>query len=104
MSILKDVLVEERDRLVALIKQYGKEMALLPKGSLSVKKIRNGLYAYRAFREKYKVCFEYLGSVESEKALKFKEKMEERRNFNSLLKDAKKNLDEVQRMLSVAKT
>ena len=103
MSILRDVLVEERDRLKDLIKMYGKEIAKLPKGSLSIKKIRNGLYAYRAFREKYKVQFEYLGGAESERALKFKEKMESRRKFYSLLKDANKNLNEVERMLRVSK-
>jgi hypothetical protein len=103
MSILRDVIEEERDRLKDLIKFYLEEMAKLPKGAFSVKKIRNGQYAYRAFRKSDKVQFEYLGGVKSEKARQFKEKMESRRKFYSLLKAAKQNLAEAERMLRVAK-
>jgi hypothetical protein len=104
MSILTDVLKEEQDRLGSLIKTYRREIAKLPKGSLSVKKIRHGLYAYRAWRQKDKVRFEYLGQAESEDALKFKERMEERRKYARLMKDAGKNLQDVERMLRAAKT
>jgi hypothetical protein len=103
MSVLKNVLKEEMRRLKSLSNLYEKKIKGLPKGSISVKHIRNGEYAYLAFRNKDGVFFKYLGPVSSEKVSELKEKIAERRKLKSLMSQASKNLHEVQSMLRVRK-
>jgi hypothetical protein len=99
MSVLKSVLKEEEKRLQSLSKMYRKKIDSLPKGSISLKKIRNGQYAYLAYREGKKVCFTYLGNASSDEALKMKAKIQERKKIESLMKQTIVNLHEVQGML-----
>ena len=63
MSVLRQVLKEEVKRLKSLSKVYAGDIKKLPRGSISVKSIKNGEYAYRAFRDGEKVRFEYLGET-----------------------------------------
>jgi hypothetical protein len=101
MSVLKDVLKEELQRLKSLSNIYKGEIKKLPKGSISIKHIRNGDYAYLVFRDGDKVSFNYLGPASSEKVGQLKEKIDERRKLKSLMSQASKNLHEVQSMLRV---
>lgn|SRR5215216_7721414 len=103
MSVLKSVLKEELQRLKSLSKVYKVEIKKLPKGSISIKKIRNGQYAYLAFRKGKKVCWNYLGSASSEGVQKVQSQIQERRKIESLMSQASKNLHEVQGMMRVRK-
>lgn len=103
MSVLKSVLKEEAKRLKALSKMYKVEIKKLPKGSVSLKKIRNGHYAYLAFRKGKRVHFNYLGQAGSEPVQKMQAQIEERRKIQSLMKQASINLHEVQGMMRVRK-
>jgi len=102
MSVLRGVLKEEKQRLKALLRMYGSEVKALPRGSISIKHIRNGEYAYLAFRNKGGVQFDYLGEATSEPVQKMKQKIAERRKLAALVKKAKANLKELERMLSVS--
>lgn len=101
MSVLRGVLKEEKQRLKALLRMYGSEVKALPRGSISLKRIRNGEYAYLAYREKGQVHFDYLGVASSESVHKMNEKIVERRKLEALVKRAKTNLKEVEGMLRV---
>lgn len=101
MSVLRGVLKEEKQRLKALLRMYGSEVKAFPRGSISLKRIRNGEYAYLAYREKGRIHFDYLGVASSESVQKMNEKVAERRKLESLVKKAKTNLNEVERMLRV---
>jgi hypothetical protein len=103
MSVLKNVLKEEMRRLKSLSNLYEKKIKHLPKGTISIKHIRNGKYAYLAFRNKDGVFYKYLGPVSSEKVSELQEKIKERRKLKSLMSQASKNLHEVQGMLRVRK-
>ncbi len=99
MSILKSILKEEAKRLQALSKLYRIELKRLPKGSISLKKIRNGEYAYLAYRKGPRVHFDYLGKASSENVKKLHAQIQERRKVESLMSQAAENLREVQGMI-----
>jgi hypothetical protein len=101
MSVLRQVLKEEVQRLKSLSKVYASDIKKLPRGSISVKSIKNGEYAYRAFRDGEKVRFEYLGKNASDEVRQLSEKIVERRKLESLKRQASKNLREAQGMLRV---
>lgn len=101
MSVLRGILKEEKQRLRALLKMYGSEAKRLPRGSISLKRIRNGQYAYLAYRKEGRVHFEYLGVASSEPVQIMSKKIVERRKLESLVKRAKENLQEVEGMLRV---
>ena len=101
MSVLRGILKEEHQRLKALLKMYGSEAKAFPKGSISLKHIRNGEYAYLAYRKRGRVCFDYLGAASSEQVQNMKQKVAERRKLEALVKKAKENLKEVEGMLRV---
>ena len=101
MSVLRGILKEEGKRLKSLTRMYSSEIRKLPRGCLSVKRIRNGEYAYLAYRKGGRVRFDYLGSIQSDKVADMRGKVEERRKLQSLMRKAKRNLEEVERMLRV---
>lgn len=99
MSIIKDILSEEKERLEKIIKSYEKEIDNLPRGYISLKEINNNKYVYRSYRQKDKVKSVYLGKPGSDKVKKVQEKIKERKNYEKLLKQAKKNLKEVEKVV-----
>lgn len=101
MSVLRGILKEEKLRLKSLSRMYVSELKKLPRGSISLKRIRNGEYAYLAYRKQGRVRFDYLGAASSEQVHKMHEKVKERRKLEELLKRAMGNLKEVEGMLRV---
>ena len=100
MSIIKDVIKEEQDRLKKLKQKYIHKIQSLPKGAVS-KKERNGkFYLYLTYREKHKVISEYIGNWESVKAKSVIKQIEQRRILEKKLKKVKKNLQELKRVLN----
>jgi len=103
MSVLKGILREEEKRLKALSRMYRSELRKLPKGSISLKKIRNGKYAYLAYRDGKRVRFDYLGNASSEAVKRLHVQIRERRKVESLMSQASENLREVERMIRGSK-
>lgn len=100
MSILKGVLQEEYKRLKSLFNRYNKEIALFPKGSISIKKRNNRDYLYLVYREKGKIKFEYIGSVRSDKAKKVMGDVKERRKLEEKIKMVKMDIKELEKVLN----
>jgi hypothetical protein len=61
MSVLRNVLIEEKERLEKNIHAYEEILSKLPKGSIVVRKIRNHYFVYRNFRLDHRVKSIYLG-------------------------------------------
>jgi len=99
MAIIFDILEEEKNRLLKLRDKYKIQISKLPKGSISRKKRWNREYIYLAYREDYKIKFDYIGPLNSEMAKKISEKVEERKELESKLRQVNKNLKEVERGL-----
>ncbi len=100
MSYVKGILREEYERLKALSAKYNSEILMLPKGSISVKKRNQKEYLYLAYRAKDKVKFEYIGPLMAEKAKDVMKKVELRKEYENKLKQVKKDLLEIKKVIN----
>ena len=99
MSMVFDILEQERRRLLELIEHYEEQLLLLPKGAASRKKRGNREYLYRAYRASDKVKFEYVGPCRSEAAEEVEARIHRRQEIECKRSLAKVNLAEVERGL-----
>ncbi|HHE38732.1 MAG TPA: hypothetical protein ENL20_09195 [Candidatus Cloacimonetes bacterium] len=99
MSIVKDILKDEKERILELISRNEKLMEDLPKGSISKKKRGSNLFCYLAYREGSNVKFKYLGKEKSIIVSEFREKIEKRKKIKQRIKELQKNLQEINRGL-----
>ena len=68
------------------VKRYREKIAKLPKGSVSVKTRGKNAYLYLTYRENNKIISEYVGNVESDKAIEILGQIKERKEYEKLLK------------------
>ncbi len=93
MKVIKSVLQEELANSLAMKKNYEKELAKLPKGSLIKKNVKGHEYYYLVMRENGKVKFIYKGKkVTSNELQKYKNTKEYRAKYRKLLSDVKKQI------------
>jgi hypothetical protein len=97
MSIVKDILKDEKERLNLLKKQLEKQISPLPKGSLSKKRRNNRFYYYLAYRKGRKVIFKYVGKEKSSQVISLKEDIQKRRKLEKRLRSIKRDLKEINR-------
>jgi hypothetical protein len=60
MSILSEILKEEHERILLTISAFEREAALLPKGHIAVKHIKNRDYFYLQWRDGSKTRSKYI--------------------------------------------
>ncbi len=99
MSIVFDILEEEKRRLLSLKARYEQQLFGLPKGSLSRKKRWNREYLYLAYRDSGKVKFEYIGPVDSDAAQEVEATVRRRKDLEEKLSQVEENLADVERGL-----
>ena len=99
MKILKSVLSEELDRLNKLKKNYEKQIAELPKGSLIRKSVKGNIYYYLNYRQEKKNIFKYIGKLPKKELDILFDKIEERRKFEKLNKQVKKDIKKIEKMI-----
>lgn len=92
MKVLKGVLKEELANSLAMKKDYERELAKLPKGSLIKKKIKGREYFYVERREDGKVKFIYKGKLSKAEQQKYKNAKELRAKYRKLLSEVKKQI------------
>lgn len=68
------------------VKRYCKKIAKLPKGSISIKTRGKNAYLYLTYRERDKIISEYVGNIESDKAIEILTQIRERKKYEKLLK------------------
>lgn len=99
MKILNGVLNEELDRLNKLKKNYEKQIAKLPKGSLIRKNIKGNIYYYLNYRQEKKKIFKYIGKLSGKELENLLDKIEERRKLEKLNKQVKKDIKKLEKMI-----
>ena len=99
MKILNGVLIEELDRLNKLKKNYEKQIAKLPKGSLIRKNIKGNIYYYLNYRQEKKKIFKYIGKLPGKELENLVDKIEERRKLEKLNKQVKKDIKKLEKMI-----
>lgn len=99
MKILNGVLNEELDRLNKLKKNYEKQIAKFPKGSLIRKNIKENIYYYLNYRQEKKKIFKYIGKLPGKELENLLDKIEERRKLEKLNKQVKKDIKKLEKMI-----
>ncbi|MBN2181721.1 MAG: hypothetical protein JW715_07385 [Sedimentisphaerales bacterium] len=93
MKVIKSVLEEELANSLAMKKNYEKELAKLPKGSLIKKNVKGHEYYYLVLRENGKVKFIYKGKKVSDKEIKkYKNAKDYRAKYRKLLSEVNKQI------------
>ncbi len=87
MKVIKSVLKEELDNSLTMKKDYERELARLPKGSLVKKKIKGHEYYYLQVRENGKVRFIYKGKLSDKEVKGYKQTKEYRAKYRKLLSE-----------------
>lgn len=99
MSIVQDILIDERKRLEILIDKYYDELKGYPKGSLSRKKRGNSFYVYLAYRNGKRVIFQYIGKDDSDPVKELRLRIKKRKELENKIKKVESDLKEVKRGL-----
>ena len=99
MSYIKNIMMEEHQRLQALSKKYSDIIASFPRGAASIKKRNNHDYLYLASRKDGKVTFNYIGPVASEKTREILEQVNARKQYELKLKQVNQDLKEIERVV-----
>lgn len=92
IGVIKGVLKEELENSLHMKKNYERELAALPQGSLIKKKIKGRDYYYLVRRVRGKVEFLYKGRVPDEEIKKYKDAKERRAKYRKLLSQVKKQI------------
>ena len=91
MSI-KSVLKEELENSLQMEKNYARELAALPKGSLVRRVIKGREYYYLVFREQGRFCAQYRGRVSKAEIEKYRKAKEYRAKYRRLLSQTRKQI------------
>ena len=92
MGVIKGVLKEELSNSLRMKKDYERELAKLPKGSLVKKTIKGHGYHYLVIRKGDKIRFIYKGKVPEAELKKYKEAKRYRAKYRRLLSQVKKQI------------
>ncbi len=93
MRVIKSVLEEELANSLAMKKNYERELAKLPRGSLIKKTVKGHEYYYVVVREEGKVKFIYKGKDVSDKEKQtYQQAKEYRAKYRKLLSEVKKQI------------
>lgn len=99
VSVLKEVLIEELDRIKKNIDSYESLLLSLPKGYLFEQTINGKPYCYRKHREGSVIVSEYIGTSESDEAKKAHADYRERKRIESNLRIMRKEEDKLVKAL-----
>lgn len=92
MGVIKNVLREELVNSLQMEKDYIRELAKLPKGSLIKKKVKGHEYFYVISRENGKVIFHYKGKLSLDEIKRYKEVKLYRAKYRKSLSNLRKQI------------
>ncbi len=94
MSLILEMIKQEEKRILFMKNKYKKQLATLPKGTLSLKKKE---YYYLTYRDGKSVVSDYIGKY-SEDVEKLKRQIERRRQIEKMLKELNIELELVKKV------
>jgi hypothetical protein len=98
MSLLLEIVAEEKSRIENMIASYESELSTLPRGSLVCKKVKNHEYYYLQFREGKKTVSAYVGG-KSEKTDTLQRQIDRRRQIEKMLKNLRAEYAQAVKMM-----
>ena len=100
MSALDELLEEEYERSQRMLAAMEHELALLPRGYLSCKKINGRQYYYLQSREQGRIVSCYVKPQEVEE---LKEQIQRRRSLQASVRECRQNIKKIERVLKNGK-
>ena len=97
MSLLSSLIEKENVRNQKMIIEYEKELASLPKGSVSAKRIGDNIYYYLNCRDGKKVISKYIGRNDDD-IHQISEAIKRRRQIKLILKELKREQEQIKKM------
>ena len=91
-GVIKGVLAEELENSLRMKKEYDEVLGKLPKGCISIKKIKGHEYYYLVKREGKKVKHIYRGKISGKEKKKYEEAKILRAKYRQLLSHVKKQI------------
>ena len=101
MSVLENVLREEKERAQRILSGYENMLEKLPKGSICIMKIHNSSFVYRKYRTGKKVVSEYIGPLSSQKSQEAIELCDEYKRIKHNIVIAKQELSQISRAVKI---
>jgi len=85
MSLISQIVSEEKLRIEKMISDYERELLSLPKGTIVCKTVKNKKYYYLQFREGKKTVSFYVGG-NTDKADELREQINRRKHIEAMLR------------------
>lgn len=102
MDVIKGILHEEFENALKIKSRYEQEMQGLPTGSIFSRSIKGHQYYYLTFRHSpQSVRQKYLGRLSEEEAHEYKSGIEKRRRYESQIRELKKKISYLRKVLHV---
>ena len=96
MNMLKNTVMQERDRIEYMLNEYKRKLEGLPKGTLSAKHVGTKTYYYLKYRVGKKVVSDY---VKKEEVPALSEKLEHKKHIKTMIRFLKDELAMADRLL-----
>jgi len=101
IDFIRLILEDAKERLQQSLNQFHNILDKLPRGSIQYKKIRNGDFAYLAFRKGEKVKFKYIGKKESSSDFDMQARLKTRAEIQDKLNVCRSRLTDVERLIFI---
>ena len=83
LNLILSTILQEKERIDRMLAKYQEELEMLPKGTISEKKVRQSTYFYLKYREGKKVISRYIPQKNVEAV---REQVEKRRHIETMIR------------------
>ena len=83
MNLILSTILQEKERIDRMLAKYQEELEMLPKGTISEKKVKQSTYFYLKYREGKKVISRYIPQKDVEAV---REQVEKRRHIETMIR------------------
>ncbi len=83
LNLILSTILQEKERIDRMLAKYQEELGMLPKGTISEKKVRQSTYFYLKYREGKKVISRYILKKDVEAV---REQVEKHRHIETMIR------------------
>ena len=83
LNLILSTILQEKERIDRMLAKYQEELGMLPKGTISEKKVKQSTYYYLKYREGKKVISRYIPQKDVEAV---REQVEKRRHIETMIR------------------
>ena len=83
LSLILSTILQEKERIDRMLAKYQEELEMLPKGTISEKKVKQSTYFYLKYREGKKVISRYIPQKDVDAV---REQVEKRRHIETMIR------------------